>query len=65
VPKLSSKARAAGTSAWRACSRKKPAVRSAAIFSATATLMNWFSVVPSALASRSASAFRDACSRRA
>lgn len=53
-PRLSSNARAPGKSARQARSRKKSAVRRAAIFSATATLMNWLSVVPSALASRSA-----------
>jgi hypothetical protein len=52
VPRLSSRAKASGISARRARWRKKSAVRNAAIFSATATLMNWFSVVPSALASQ-------------
>jgi hypothetical protein len=40
-------------------------VRSAAIFLATAMLMNLLSVVPAALASRSGSALIDACSRSA
>ena len=64
-PARSSSSSALPTSPRAARSLKYSSVRRAESFSATATLMNWLSVVPSALATRSASLFSEACNLNA
>jgi MFS family permease len=58
LPAIRTVSRARATSARAPRSASQDMVFIAAIFSATATLMNWFSVVPSSAASLSASDFR-------
>jgi hypothetical protein len=62
-PVPSKKARNAARLPFRARSVKYASASIAAIFSATAMLMNWFTLVPSAVAMRSAALLSDGCRR--